>query len=156
MTDESASSCYRPVEVQICGHTDFHPAVRFDPTDHGKRQIPVWVVQFQRPGVPAEVMLLPATAISVVREVSKKKDPVPPKDDSFEEALRRACEEPTLAEALTWLAIWDCDRAVHQALRNDAARREHREHPATSHGGLYETTFLICFKRLLERWDSSV
>lgn len=64
-------SCYRPVEVQIDGHEDqmWHEAVRFDPVDYGKRQIPVWVVLFDRmPGTPKERLLLPNTVIRAVRE----------------------------------------------------------------------------------------
>lgn len=84
----------------------------------------------------------------------REKDPVPPRDGSFQEALRWACEEPTLVKALAWICLWECDRAVRQALRNDAARREGRDHPPTSHGGLYETCFEFALGRTLERWES--
>jgi len=41
----------------------------------------------------------------------------PPGMMTFDAAVERALQEPTLVEALTWIAVWDCDRAVRQALR---------------------------------------
>jgi hypothetical protein len=31
---------------------------------------------------------------------------------SFQEAVDRACEEPTLADALSWIALWECERVI--------------------------------------------
>lgn len=35
---------------------------------------------------------------------------------NVDEAVKRACEEPTLEAALGWIAIWECERAIAQAL----------------------------------------
>lgn len=61
------------------------------------------------------------------------------------EALDRACQEPSLLDALTWMAVWENDRAVHQALRNKESGERAPE------GGLWETCFRHSFQRLLEQ-----
>ena len=55
---------------------------------------------------------------------------------NIDEAIERACQEPTLREALVWIAIWDADRAVQQA----------KENPT------WETTFGVCFQRVMARY----
>ena len=34
---------------------------------------------------------------------------------NFEDAVKRACEEPNLLDALSWICVWENDRAVRQA-----------------------------------------
>lgn len=51
-------------------------------------------------------------------------------DITFDKAIARACEEPSLLKALVWVAMWENDRAVKQA-------REHSR---------WET----CFERMFE------
>jgi hypothetical protein len=63
-----------------------------------------------------------------------------------EEAVKRALEEPTLAAALAWVAIWENDRAVQQALRGDRG----------FDGRLWDTCFEMLFKRVLEGWRAKV
>lgn len=65
------------------------------------------------------------------------------------EALDRACQEPSLLDALTWMAVWENDRAVHQALRNKESGER------TPEGGLWETCFRHSFQRLLEHWTKT-
>lgn len=57
----------------------------------------------------------------------------------LQEAVEAACNLPTLAEALTYIAVWETDRVVTQAMRNH---------------GLYETCFRVSFIALLDRWNS--
>ena len=31
---------------------------------------------------------------------------------NFTEAIDRACKEPTLVEALSWISLWECERVI--------------------------------------------
>jgi len=62
------------------------------------------------------------------------------------EAAKKACEEPTLSEALSWIAVWENDRAVKQALENTKTGNLTGSH----HGGLWDTCFGVCFDKILE------
>ena len=57
---------------------------------------------------------------------------------NVDKAVDKACKQKELIDALTEIAIWECDRAVKQALRTQ---------------GLYETCFEVCFSNLLARWN---
>jgi len=61
----------------------------------------------------------------------------------IDEAVNKACSEPTLLEAFSWIAIWENDRAVKQALKGE-------KDPFS--GSLRETCFLHCFKAVMEQW----
>jgi hypothetical protein len=37
---------------------------------------------------------------------------------TIDQAIDRACQEPTLVDALSWICLWECERVVAQALRN--------------------------------------
>lgn len=52
------------------------------------------------------------------------------------DALKVALCKPTLLEALTWMAVWESERVVHQARNNPT----------------WETCFEYCFKLVLEQW----
>lgn len=52
------------------------------------------------------------------------------------QALDRAMREDTLADALTFLAVWETERVVVQARANEQ----------------WDTCFKFLFKRALERW----
>lgn len=58
---------------------------------------------------------------------------------NVDEAVKKACEQKTLVDALTYIAIWECDRAVQQALHSQ---------------GLYETCFEVCLSKVLTLWNS--
>ena len=62
-----------------------------------------------------------------------------------EAAVIRACEEPTLLDALTWIAVWESERVVVQARRNEID-------PAT--GKQWDTCFRYYFKRVMERYGA--
>lgn len=57
---------------------------------------------------------------------------------NIDEAVKKACEEPTLAKALAWIAIWESERVVRFV-------REHLNQP-------WDTCFKLCFERVLERY----
>lgn len=59
-----------------------------------------------------------------------------------------ACEEKTLAEALSAVAIMDCERAIRQAFRN---ARDGRSDP---NGALWDTCFLSLFKQVLKVFET--
>ena len=62
------------VEVQIVGHENWSPAVRFALEDYGTRQIPVWVVLFRNEGGgPPQRLLLPSVSIAAVRRRTSHK-----------------------------------------------------------------------------------
>lgn len=57
------------------------------------------------------------------------------------DAVEKACQEPTLVEALSWIAIWETERVVKKV----------RSEPTEP----WETCFKICFKMVLERYEES-
>jgi hypothetical protein len=63
------------------------------------------------------------------------------------QAVARAVQEPTLLDALSWIAIWDNDRAVRQAFRGVRDPNS---------GALWETNFLFLFKQVTEAWNAKV
>lgn len=65
----------------------------------------------------------------------------------FREAVERACEEPTLKDALVWIAVWETSRVVEQA------REFSRTGISTAAQGEYDTTFKILFAGVERRWD---
>lgn len=67
-------------------------------------------------------------------------------DKNIDAAVDRALAEPTLADALVFLAIWENDRAVKQAIKN------HESGERAPNGALWETYFALCFKRLLRKY----
>jgi len=69
----------------------------------------------------------------------------------LEEAVIRACSEPTLVDALSWIAVWDSERAVRQAIEHS------RTGVSTAHhGGGWDTCFKHCFELVFERWQHVV
>ena len=68
---------------------------------------------------------------------------------NLEEAAQKACEEPTLTDALAWIAVWESERAIKQALEHHktGARRG-------SNGAAWDTCFKACFKRVMKVWEN--
>ena len=58
------------------------------------------------------------------------------------EATERACEEPTLLDALTWICIWESERAIKQA------KKEMRD----ADGKGWDTFFNICLGNVLRKY----
>lgn len=63
------------------------------------------------------------------------------------EAIERACQEPTLIKALSFMAIWENERAVKQALEWQKTDKS-----TASHSGSHDTCFETSFKMLLEKY----
>lgn len=55
---------------------------------------------------------------------------------NLEEAVTKACEMPTLVDALTYIAIWETERVVKQARENST----------------WTTCFKVCFDMVLDRY----
>ncbi len=55
------------------------------------------------------------------------------------EATKRACEEPTLLDALSWICVWESERVVKQAKKNEQ----------------WETCFKVCLRSVLDEWPKS-
>lgn len=64
------------------------------------------------------------------------------------EAVARACEEPTLLDALTWIAVWECERAIQQA------RKFYETGERTgANGAGWDTCFRFCFEPVMKAWQ---
>jgi hypothetical protein len=64
------------------------------------------------------------------------------------EAVERACQESSLVEALAWLAVWETDRVVQQAVEC------HLTGISTATYGAYDTCFQTLFRALITKWNS--
>jgi len=76
---------------------------------------------------------------------------------SLTEATERACGEPTLIDALSWICIWETERVVKQALKGcrlgDDGQIYVKPGMATPKGGGWDTCFTICLAAVMEEWD---
>lgn len=66
---------------------------------------------------------------------------------TFTEAVAKACTEPTLADALTWIAVWETEQVVRQAKKYFETGIS-----TASHGGGWDTCFKVCFKEVLLKY----
>ena len=64
---------------------------------------------------------------------------------NIDQAVARSCEEPTLLDALTWICVWESERAVHQA-RFDFG--------SGANGAGWDTCFKVCLKRVIESYNA--
>jgi hypothetical protein len=62
------------------------------------------------------------------------------------EAAKRACEEPTLLDALSWICVWDSERAIKQALTNYGSGTD---------GAGWDTCFKTCLKHVLDAYKGA-
>jgi len=56
--------------------------------------------------------------------------------ENIDNAFKKALAKPTLLEALSWIALWESERIVHQARNNPT----------------WESCFEYCFRLVLEQW----
>ena len=63
---------------------------------------------------------------------------------NIDEATKRACQEPTLLDALTWICIWESERAIKQA------KKELRD----AEGKGWDTFFRVCLKSVMEKYNN--
>lgn len=67
---------------------------------------------------------------------------------NIDDAVAKACEEPTLVKALSWIAVWETERVVKQAIQWKETGVS-----TASHGGGWDTCFETCFDRVVEVWN---
>ena len=62
-------------------------------------------------------------------------------------AVERACQEPTLVDALAWIALWECERVipVARAVLGDGPR-------VGGDGRGWDTCFHLLIDRVLKAW----
>jgi hypothetical protein len=70
---------------------------------------------------------------------------------TLDEAVARAMQEPTLAKALSSLAIWETERVVAQVREYDRTGKS-----TASHGGGWDTCFELAFRVLLDQWPKDL
>jgi hypothetical protein len=63
---------------------------------------------------------------------------------NIDEAVNMACKEPTLLEALSWICVWESERAIMQAKKN--------LHDIDGKG--WDTCFKPCLRKVMEQWQS--
>lgn len=64
-----------------------------------------------------------------------------------QQAVDRACEEPTLLEALSWIAVWECERVIpvaHSFLNGGK--------PRGYNGQGWDTCFKYLIKEVMEQY----
>jgi hypothetical protein len=66
---------------------------------------------------------------------------------SLTEAVKMACEQDSLTDALVWIAVWESDRAVKQALEFQRTGVS-----TASHGGGWDTCFRVSFQEVMKAW----
>lgn len=62
------------------------------------------------------------------------------------EAVEKACQEPTLLDALSWICVWESERVVRQA------KKELRD----ADGKGWDTCFKFCLGRVIEKYNQSL
>jgi hypothetical protein len=70
-------------------------------------------------------------------------------DMNINTAVRKACEQPSLVDALSWIAVWESELAIQQARRFFETGV-----PTGSHGG-WDTCFKLCFQLVLEKYGTT-
>jgi hypothetical protein len=67
---------------------------------------------------------------------------------NISEAVDLACKEPTLVDALSWIAVWECERAVYQAKEYFETGKS-----TASEGKGWDTCFKFCFEEVILKWN---
>jgi len=62
---------------------------------------------------------------------------------NINQAAERACQEPTLLDALTWICVWESERAIKQAKKN----------LVDVEGKVWDTFFKICLKSVIDKYN---
>lgn len=64
---------------------------------------------------------------------------------NINEAVTRACQEPTLLDALTFICVWESERAINQARFN---------YGSGSNGAGWDTCFRHCLKEVMNNYET--
>jgi hypothetical protein len=67
---------------------------------------------------------------------------------NIEDAVKKACKQPTLLDALTYMAIWESGRIVEQA----------KDNLAMANLGMksWDSCFNYCFKKVFEEYPMAI
>ena len=65
---------------------------------------------------------------------------------NIDDAVARACKEPTLLDAMSWICVWESERVILQASENFGSG---------SNAAGWDTCFKYCLKRVMDSYDSS-
>lgn len=76
--------------------------------------------------------------------VPDRQIPTGPIAEDLDHAVVRACAEPTLVDALAWIALWENDRVVHQAMKRERG----------PNGQSWDTFFRLAFSKTMAKWYS--
>lgn len=66
---------------------------------------------------------------------------------NYTQAVDKACEEPTLLDALSWISLWECERVIpvaHSFLNGEKKRGPN------GHG--WDTCFEFLLKEVMEQY----
>jgi len=61
------------------------------------------------------------------------------------EAVEKACQQPTLLDALSWICVWESERVVKQA------KKELQD----IDGKGWDTCFKVCLKSVMEKYNKA-
>jgi len=67
---------------------------------------------------------------------------------NIDEAVIEACKQPTLVDALSYIAVWECERAIKQA-RGFFQTGE----STASDGKSWDTCFKVCFEKVMRAYS---
>lgn len=66
---------------------------------------------------------------------------------NLSDVIDRACQEPTLLDALAWVSVWECERVIveaHKVLNNQT--------PRNADGSGWSTCFKFLIKETMEQY----
>jgi hypothetical protein len=66
---------------------------------------------------------------------------------NIDAAVIEACKQPSLIDALSWIAVWESERAIKQARVFHETGK-----PQGVDGAGWDTCFKICFEKVFEHW----
>jgi hypothetical protein len=64
----------------------------------------------------------------------------------FTIAVQTACKEKTLVDALSWIAVWECERTISQA------KKYFETGISTAAQGGWDTCFKFCFEEVIKQY----
>lgn len=67
---------------------------------------------------------------------------------NLNDAITTACKEKTLVDALTFIAVWENERAIQQALEFYKTKVS-----TSSEGKCWDTCFKVCFEAVILHWQ---
>lgn len=70
---------------------------------------------------------------------------------NLHQAVARACEEGSLFDALTYIAVWELERAIAQMREYDRTGIR-----TGANGGAWDTCFRRCFEAVTDAWETKL